>query len=54
MCIRDRDDCDSEKLLSMFRRFWTVREENRETIAAQYPLVREKVLETGRVLYGAK
>ena len=49
-----QDDCDSEKLLSMFRRFWTVREENRETIAAQYPLVREKVLETGRVLYGAK
>lgn len=47
-----QDDCDSEKLLSLFRRFWQLREENRAAIEAQLPLVREKVLAAGRVLYG--
>lgn len=49
-----QDDCDSEKLVSLFRRFWTLREENRATIEAQRPLVRDKVLEAGRALYGER
>ena len=48
----NQDACDSEKLVNLFRRFWELREENRETIQAQYPLVRAKVIDTGRVLYG--
>lgn len=49
----NQNECDSQKLISMFRRFWTLREENRSTITAQYPLVRRKVIETGEKLYGA-
>ena len=47
-----QDACDSEKLVSMFRRFWQLREENRATIEAQIPLVRQKVIDAGRQLYG--
>lgn len=50
----NQDACDSGKLVSMFRRFWNLREENRRTIEAQVPLVREKVLAAGRMLYGEK
>ena len=47
-----QDACDSGKLVSLFRRFWELREENRQTIQAQYPLVCAKVIDTGRMLYG--
>lgn len=47
-----QDGCTAEKLVNLFGRFWNLREENRETIMAQYPAVKKKVLETGRLLYG--
>lgn len=50
----NQDTCDSEKLVSMFQRFWNLREENRQTIQAQFSQVRAKVLETGRLLYGER
>lgn len=47
-----QEACDSEKLLSLFHRFWQLREENRAAIEAQIPLVRQKVIDAGRQLYG--
>ena len=47
-----QDTCDSEKLVSLFQRFWQLREENRASIEAQIPLVRQKVIAAGQVLYG--
>lgn len=49
-----QDDCDSEKLIRLFQRFWKLREENRATIERQFPMVREKLLETGQILYGGQ
>lgn len=49
-----QDNCDSEKLVHLFQRFWKLREENRAAISRQFPLIREKILETGRILYGGR
>lgn len=50
----NQDECDSAKLVDMFRRFWKLREENRQTILAQYPVVRKKILIEGKKMYGGK
>ena len=50
----NQDECDSKKLLDMFREFWRQREKNRQTILAQYHTVRSKVISEGRKMYGGK
>lgn len=50
----NQDECDSQKLLNMFRRFWNLREENRQTIMAQYPNVRNTILTEGQKMYGGQ
>ena len=50
----NQDECDSKKLLDMFREFWKRREKNRQTILSQYSVVRAKVISEGRKMYGGK
>ena len=50
----NQDECDSEKLLGMFRSFWKLREENRETITHQIPTVRQAIITEGRKMYGGR
>ena len=50
----NQDECDSKKLLDMFREFWKQREKNRQTILSQYHSVRSKVISEGRKMYGGK
>lgn len=50
----NQDECDSKKLVEMFRKFWKLREENRQIILNQYPVVRRKILVEGKKMYGGK
>ena len=50
----NQDECDSRKLVEMFRKFWKLREANRQTILNQYPTVRRKILAEGKKMYGGK
>ncbi len=50
----NQDECDSEKLVTMFNSFWKKREQNRQTILNQYPVVRARILAAGKLMYGGK
>lgn len=45
------DECDSEKLISIFDSFWEKREESKKIIAKKYPEVRKAVLAAGKILF---
>lgn len=50
----NQDECDSQKLVELFREFWKLREKNRKTILSHYDSVRSKVIAEGRKMYGGK
>ena len=50
----NQDECDSKKLVELFRQFWKLREENRQIILNQYPVVRRKILVEGKKMYGGR
>lgn len=52
--LLSQDDCDGDRLIEMFDRFWVRRDALREEIQERYPAVREAVIQTGRQMFDAE